>query len=64
MAEAELPWRDLLPGYLGKEDPMTERKVMATGSATAADNGTGMAGNVASVHTAPNDSTGVTWTQE
>jgi hypothetical protein len=43
---------------------MTERKVMATGSATAADNGTGMAGNVASVHTAPNDSTGVTWTQE
>ena len=43
---------------------MTERKVMATGSATAADNGTGMAGNVASAQAAPHDNTGVTWTQE
>ena len=64
MAEAELPLARSATGHLGKENPMTERKVVATGSAAAADNGTGMAGNVASTQAAPNDSTDVTWTQE
>ena len=38
--------------------------VVAHGSASATDNGTGMAGGLASAQAAPNDSTGVSWTQE
>ena len=64
MAEAELPLARSVTRAPGKENPMSERKVVATGYATAADNGTGMAGSVASAQAAPNDNTGVTWTQE